>query len=174
MRVKEEHIDMISYDNNILCISELGKQDTMIRITHDNREDGESIIHSRLRINNRAKCEWIRENEPQDINIPTQLQYNFIVYDGENVIGGAIGCIKYGWYFLDMLYVNEEYRGEDVGSEILNKIWQVVEEQQLVGIHCKTWDFQARGFYEKNGFKVFGELKDYPPGVTLYFLSKYK
>lgn len=36
----------------------------------------------------------------------------------------------------------------------------------------ETWDFQAKGFYEKNGYTVFAEIKDCPPGTICYFLKK--
>ena len=31
----------------------------------------------------------------------------------------------------------------------------------------ETWNFQARGFYEKNGYNVFGEIKDCPENLFL-------
>jgi hypothetical protein len=33
-------------------------------------------------------------------------------------------------------------------------------------------DFQARPFYERLGYRVFGELPDCPRGATKYYLSK--
>jgi hypothetical protein len=35
-----------------------------------------------------------------------------------------------------------------------------------------TFSFQARPFYEKLGYKVFGTLEDQPPGHTHYWLAK--
>jgi hypothetical protein len=35
-----------------------------------------------------------------------------------------------------------------------------------------TFSFQAPGFYEKNGYVVFGELSEYSPGHKRYFLRK--
>jgi hypothetical protein len=35
-----------------------------------------------------------------------------------------------------------------------------------------TFSFQSPGFSQKLGYRVFGELPDYPPGETRYFLSK--
>lgn len=46
------------------------------------------------------------------------------------------------------------------------------EDINQTGIRMETWDFQARGFYEKNGYNVFGEIKDCPPGTICYFLKK--
>ncbi|MEA3146360.1 MAG: hypothetical protein QOI53_1859, partial [Verrucomicrobiota bacterium] len=34
------------------------------------------------------------------------------------------------------------------------------------------FDFQARGFYEKNGFHVFGTIENYPIGHERYYLIK--
>lgn len=36
----------------------------------------------------------------------------------------------------------------------------------------RTFSFQARGFYEKEGYRVVGELEDYPPGETFYWMQK--
>jgi ribosomal protein S18 acetylase RimI-like enzyme len=35
-----------------------------------------------------------------------------------------------------------------------------------------TFSFQSPGFYQRLGYRVFGELPDYPPGQTRYFLTK--
>ena len=36
----------------------------------------------------------------------------------------------------------------------------------------RTFRFQARGFYERLGYRVVGELVDYPPGEALYWMRK--
>ena len=35
-----------------------------------------------------------------------------------------------------------------------------------------TYSFQARGFYEKEGYRVVGEMAGYPPGATYYWMRK--
>jgi hypothetical protein len=35
-----------------------------------------------------------------------------------------------------------------------------------------TYSFQARGFYERLGYTVFGTINDYPPGHSRFFLTK--
>lgn len=80
--------------------------------------------------------------------------------------------VKYKWYFLDLLYIDEKYRGQDIGTKLLQQIEEFDRKENLIGIRMETWNFQARGFYEKNGYNVFGEIKDCPPETVCYFLKK--
>jgi hypothetical protein len=45
-------------------------------------------------------------------------------------------------------------------------------ERGCRGAYLETFSFQARPLYEKLGFKVFGEIKDFPPGHSHFFLKK--
>ena len=45
-------------------------------------------------------------------------------------------------------------------------------ERDCVGVRLDTWGFQAKPFYEKQGYEVFGVLEDHPPGETEYLLAK--
>ena len=144
----------------------------MITIKNDNNIDMKNIIHTNLRNYNREKCEWLKCNTSADINIYNIKNSNFLVYDNDKLIGGAIGFVQYNWYFLDMLYVDEDYRGQDIGTNLIKCIEDFSKKENLTGIRMETWDFQARGFYEKNGFIVYAEIKDCPPGTTDYFLKK--
>ena len=47
-----------------------------------------------------------------------------------------------------------------------------LEKNLLVGVRMGTWDFQAKEFYEKLGYEVFGEIKDCPPDTIHYDLKK--
>jgi ribosomal protein S18 acetylase RimI-like enzyme len=38
--------------------------------------------------------------------------------------------------------------------------------------YVATISFQARGFYEKQGYVVWGVQENYPPGHPRFFLSK--
>ena len=46
------------------------------------------------------------------------------------------------------------------------------DERGCIGVRLDTWGFQAKPFYEKQGYTVFGVLEDYPPGETEYQLAK--
>lgn len=89
-----------------------------------------------------------------------------------HVIGGLWGKTSYGWLFVRLLFVPESLRGQDVGSELMSR----AESEALArGCHSAwldTFEFQARGFYERLGYSCFAELGDYPPGFSRYFMKK--
>lgn len=144
----------------------------MITIKNENDDKLKNIIHTNLRKNNIEKCKWLKDNVSEDITISNIRNCNFFAFDDNKLIGGAIGFIEYNWYFLDLLYVNEEYRKRNIGTNLIKKIEEFAIEEHLTGVRMETWDFQARGFYEKKGYSVFAEIKDCPPGTIDYYLKK--
>ena len=88
------------------------------------------------------------------------------------VIGGLWGRTVYDWLFVELLFVPDALRGRGVGSEVMKR----AEDEALTrGCHSAwldTFEFQARGFYERLGYICFAELRDYPAGVTRYFMKK--
>ena len=43
----------------------------------------------------------------------------FIIYDNDEILGGALGYIRFGWYQLTDFYIDERYRGKGLWSEII-------------------------------------------------------
>lgn len=144
----------------------------MIKITVDNDKTLKHEIDIGLTKFNREKCEWLKIKSNTVADEYLEKEINFIVYDDNKLIGGAIGFIKYDWYFLDMLYIDEEYRKRKIGTMLINELEDFALKEKLTGIRTDTWDFQAKEFYEKMGFKLFGELKDCPLGTINYFFEK--
>lgn len=88
-------------------------------------------------------------------------------------IGGLLGKIVYGWAIIDDLFVPEHWRRQSLGSLLLRKAEDIARAHECVGFWLNTFEFQARGFYEKNGFEIFGELDHFPPGSKCYFMRKH-
>ncbi len=92
--------------------------------------------------------------------------------DSGSVIGGLWGRTAYSWLFTELLFVPEALRGQGIGRDLMLR----AEEEALVrGCHSAwldTYEFQARGFYERMGYQCFAELPDYPPGFGRYFMKK--
>jgi GNAT superfamily N-acetyltransferase len=88
------------------------------------------------------------------------------------VRGGLWGRFYYDWLFIELIFIPEDLRGQDLGSALLAMAEARARALGAVGIWLDTFSFQARGFYEKHGFTVFGEIADYPAGHARFFLQK--
>lgn len=92
--------------------------------------------------------------------------------DDGATLGGLWGESFSDWLFIELLYVPESLRGQEIGSELMAQAETHARAQGLTGIWLDTYSFQARPFYEKLGYVVVGEITDMPPGGARYFLSK--
>jgi GNAT superfamily N-acetyltransferase len=88
------------------------------------------------------------------------------------VIGGLSGRFSYDWLFVELLFVPESLRGSGLGSRILLQAEQIATGHGCIGVWLDTYEFQARGFYEKLGYSLFGSLDDHPRGMSRFFLQK--
>jgi GNAT superfamily N-acetyltransferase len=88
------------------------------------------------------------------------------------VTGGLSGATSRGWLFIDHLVLPVADRKQGLGSKIM-----AMAEQEAMARGCSdawlnTFEFQARGFYERLGYACFGELANYPTGFSRFFMQK--
>jgi len=88
------------------------------------------------------------------------------------VLGGVLGEIKWGWLYVEGLWVDDSLRGHGWGKELLKTLEQYACSKGICNYRLETTSFQALGFYHKMGYSVYGELPEMPPGHTSYFLKK--
>jgi GNAT superfamily N-acetyltransferase len=86
--------------------------------------------------------------------------------------GGLWGRIAYDWLFIELLSVPEAARGQGLGRQLMEQAEAIARNAACTGIWLDTYEFQARGFYEKLGYALFGTLDDYPAGQKRFFLQK--
>jgi len=92
--------------------------------------------------------------------------------EGGRHVGGLWGKCVYDWLFVELLAVPEEHRAKDYGTALMAQAETIARANGCIGIWLDTYEFQARGFYEKLGFEVFGTLDDHPIGRKRFFLRK--
>jgi len=92
--------------------------------------------------------------------------------DAGGIVGGLISETNWGWLHISILAVAEHLRGQSWGSGLMNEAERIAQGRGCHHAWVDTFSFQARPFYERLGYRVFGELPDYPRGETRYFLSK--
>lgn len=89
-----------------------------------------------------------------------------------DVVGGLVGLTGWRWLFVDLLWVDDAHRGRGVGRRLLRAAEEEARRRGALHAYLDTFDFQARPFYEREGYVVFGTLDDYPPGHRRYYLRK--
>lgn len=96
-----------------------------------------------------------------------------IVDENSTIIAGCIAKM-YCWniVYVDILWVDEQYRKHGLGTKLLNEIEKIAIEEKCKLIHLDTFDFQAKDFYIKQGYEVFGVLEDCPENHCRYYLKK--
>ena len=96
----------------------------------------------------------------------------FVRDDRGNIVGGLNGYTHWGWLFIRHLWVAESLRGQGYGRQLVALAEREAVRRGCRSAHLDTFDFQAPGFYQKLGYRVFGALEGYPAGHTRYFLQK--
>ena len=89
-----------------------------------------------------------------------------------DVIGGLWGRTAFGWLFVELIFVPESLRGHGVGRDLMHRAEAEAVARGCHAAWLDTFQFQARGFYERLGYTCFGELTDYPRGFSRYFMRK--
>ena len=87
-------------------------------------------------------------------------------------IGGLLGRTWLEWFYVELLYVPDGVRGAGLGRDLMARAEAEARARGCRGIWLNTFSFQARGFYEKLGFTLCGQIDDYPVGHSRFFLQK--
>ncbi len=88
------------------------------------------------------------------------------------VLGGLWARTAFDWLFVELLIVPEALRGQGIGRELMKRAEDEARRRGCHSAWLDTFEFQARGFYERLGYTCFGELANYPTGSARYFMKK--
>ena len=87
-------------------------------------------------------------------------------------VGGGFGWCYGGWFFLHYFFLPGDLRGGGLGARLLARLEAEARARGCIGAWVDTFSFQARPFYEKQGYRLFGTIPDCPPGHARFFLMK--
>lgn len=88
------------------------------------------------------------------------------------VVAGIYGWTAYGWLRIDVLWVQENLRGQGLGKQLL-----AAAEAEGIRRGCQfatldSFSFQAPEMYKKLGYSEFGMLDKIAGNQTWHFLKK--
>ena len=95
--------------------------------------------------------------------------------DADNtIIGGLVANVQSGWKWvhLQRLWVDESHRRAGIGRRLVEAAESEAQKLGCVHASVDTTEFQAREFYEKQGYTVYGVMEDYPIGHRKFLLRK--
>jgi GNAT superfamily N-acetyltransferase len=88
------------------------------------------------------------------------------------IVGGVVGDQYWDWVYIDLMWVKDELRGRGYGGRLLAQLEDEARKRGVKYIYLNTFSFQAPGFYQKYGYRIFSKLENFPAGHQRYFLTK--
>ena len=89
-----------------------------------------------------------------------------------DIVGGLWGESYFSYLFINLFFIPESMRGAGLGRRLMAQAEEEAVRRGCHGVWLDTFSWQARGFYEKLGYSVFGTIDDHPPGHQRFFLKK--
>ena len=134
------------------------------KIETSTEKEREFVLNSLLAYNRR----FVTETN----GIPEE-RINKVIKDDDGTILAGINCESF-WDIthISILWVDKDHRKQGFGSQLLQYVEDVSRHYGIHQMTLDTFDFQAKDFYERHGFVVYGMLEDSPKGHTQYFMRK--
>ena len=107
----------------------------------------------------------LRGAEAQPLNVQ--------VYDTQGVwVGGMLAATYWNWLVIDVLALAEEVRGQGIGTALMAQVEAEARARGCTRSQTSTYAHQALRFYDRLGYRIVGQMADYPEGFTYYWLQK--
>lgn len=139
--------------------------DNSLFITSEKNDEDKSFICKNLYEHNVKKTDGFLKDPGIDIDL-------YIKQDDGNVIGGILCNTFCKCMYIDVLWIDDNYRKKGFEKELVIKAEKIAKENGCVFAHTCTFSYQSPGFYKTLGYEVFGIIDDYPDNIKQYFLKK--
>jgi GNAT superfamily N-acetyltransferase len=133
--------------------------------TSPTKADAQTISQGIVNFNHAT----IKDLEPNDAEIKFSV---FVRDENDQVTGGIRATCYWNTLHIELLWLDESSRGSSCGSEMMSKAEAFARENGFEQALVTTTSWQARPFYEKNGYILMATLPEYPKGYATHFLTK--
>jgi len=121
----------------------------------------------------KAINDGLAEFNRETVNFPDPIPVNVVVRNEQaEICGGVVARVAFDTVYIDLVWIDEPLRGGGHGRAMIE---QVEEKARALGARIAwlyTLSWQARPFYEKLGYRVFGEMPFADGAHRRYFLRK--
>ena len=119
-------------------------------------------IGNLIRSYNRSKRETA-ESEPLNL---------YVEDEHGQLLAGLVAETFGNWLEIEYLFVKEEFRGQGIGSQLLQQAESEAKKKNCRYAFVNTYQFQAPAFYQKYGYKEVFTMKDYPYTGQRHYYQK--
>lgn len=106
------------------------------------------------------------------MEVPQSQKFAIRVTDAHgDVVGGALFWAYWGWVDVSLVALQKEVRGCGLGRRLMEAIEQKAREEKCFRLRVECFGNEV-GFYQKMGYRVVGQLDDYPVGHSYYWMRK--
>ena len=88
------------------------------------------------------------------------------------IAAGLCGYTNWGWLYVRLLWVSELHQRKGLGRKLMEAAELEAKKRLCPKVWVDTFSPEARKFYESLGYRVFGELENFPGEHTRTFLKK--
>lgn len=136
--------------------------DTMLEVTADPRPSDLTALEERLSAFNDS-----------DVGPARKAALAVFVRDGAgNLVGGISGYTAWGWLYVQWLWVEAQWRGRRMAGRMLAAAEAEAVDRGCHGALIDTFSPAAAKAYERQGYRTFGVLPDFPVGRSRIYLQK--
>lgn len=117
--------------------------------------------------------ERLAEFNDGDVGASGRKALAVFVRDASNaMVGGISGYTAWGWLYVQWLWVDASQRGQGMAGRMLEAAEREALARGCHGALIDTFSPVAAKTYERQGYRRFGELEDFPVGRSRIFLQK--
>ncbi|ASK63850.1 GNAT family N-acetyltransferase [Virgibacillus phasianinus] len=128
-----------------------------------------AFLHTKIKAFNDEKSNHHKDARKEGAVQPISI---IVSNDINRWIGGITAEVYWNWLELNDFWFDETYRGDGLGSTLLEKVEAIAKQKGAEKAMVTTFEFQAKTFYELKGYQVVGAVEDYPPGSCYYTMVK--
>jgi GNAT superfamily N-acetyltransferase len=114
----------------------------------------------------------IRREASAAMGLGDEAELAIFVRDADRIVAGISGWTWGDCCELQSLWVDPSLRGRGLGTRLL-----AAAEAEAAARGCAqtvhfTYAFQARSLYERNGYKLVGQVENFPSGTDVLWYRK--
>jgi ribosomal protein S18 acetylase RimI-like enzyme len=152
--------------NHQTSIIDYGQNKDGFTISEDTSESSMKILHEGLQKYVNEHVGELRKKNPE---IKIKL---VIKNDEEQVIGGILAGTTLKTMYIERLWVDGRYRGQNYGRELLITAERIATDNSCISGQAWALSFQSPEFFQKLGYEIFGISDGYPDSIKEFFLIK--